>query len=76
MRLIFIILVFMIGCATVPHSTDVLVGYPMEGKVVWMYEDGRRSPYFIIDHEDFIEFLEREREIEKEKKDGVHTTVR
>ena len=75
MRLVIIILVFMMGCATVPHSTDVLVRYPMEGKVVWMSEDGRRSPYFVIDHEDFIEFLKLEQEIEKER-NGVHTTVR
>ena len=66
--LIYAYVVFLFACASVPQSTDVLVRYPVEGKIVWMSEDGslNRQPYFIIDHEAFIEFLNREREIERE----------
>ena len=69
--LAIIIVVLFVGCASVPHSADVLVRYPMEGKIVWMSEDGsmKRSPYFVIDHADFLEFLKLEREIEREKQE-------
>lgn len=68
-RLILVILVFMIGCASVPRKADVLVRYPMEGKIVWMSDDGSvsRSPYFVIDYADFLEFLKLEREIERKR---------
>lgn len=72
-RLITIFLaVILIGCATVPHSTDILVRYPVEGEIVWMSEDGSmaRKPYFVINHEDLLEFLKLEREIEREKEGG------
>jgi len=61
--------VFLIGCASVPRGADVLVRYPVEGKIVWMSEDGsmKRSPYFVIDHADFLEFLKLEREIERNR---------
>lgn len=71
---LIIILAFMVGCATVPHKADLLVRYPVEGEVVWMSDDGSmsRNPYFVINHEDLLEFLklerESEREIERERK--------
>ena len=70
--LLSLLLYLMVGCSTVPRKADVLVRYPMEGKIVWMSEDGsmKRSPYLVIDHEDFLEFIEREREIEEGKRKG------
>ena len=60
-----IVVVFLIGCSSAPYKTDLLVRYPMEGKIVWMSEDGsmNRNPYFVIEHEDFLKFLEHEREL-------------
>ena len=68
-----LLLYWMVGCASVPSKADLLVRYPVEGKIVWMSEDGsmKRSPYFVIDHEDFLEFLEREREVEESKRKGL-----
>ena len=70
------------GCASVPREVDVLVRYPMEGKIVWMSDDGsiKRNPYFVIDHEDLIEFLEHERELllkaNGQENNGVYYKVR
>ena len=65
MKRLLLILVFLIGCSSAPHKADLLVRYPMEGKIVWMSEDGslKQNPYFIISHEDFLQFLEKEREV-------------
>ena len=60
-------MVLFMGCASAPRDVKVLVKYPMEGKIVWMSDDGsvKRSPYFVIEHEDFLKFLEYEREVER-----------
>ena len=63
--LLGLLLYWMVGCASTPHKTDLLIRYPVEGKIVWMSDDGsfNRNPYFVIEHEDFIEFLKHEREL-------------
>ena len=58
-RLLLIVLLLFVGCSTVPQTADLLVRYPVKGEIVWMNQSGKivREPYFIIEHEDLVKFL-------------------
>ena len=58
-----VVVLFLIGCTTVPHKADLLVRYPVEGEVVWMSPDGsfKRAPYFIIDEEKLKKYFDEKK---------------
>jgi len=59
-----ILFVVFTGCATVPQKADLLIKVPIEGNIVWMSESGNTThdPYFIINYEDLMKFIEKEKE--------------
>ena len=65
--ILFIVICFFIGCASVPpHRTEILVSYPLEGEIVWVYPHGLndQKPRFVINYDnlqEFIEWLEKEK---------------
>ena len=60
-----VILSLLLGCNTVPHKTDILVRFPVGGELVWVIEDGKRVPYYIVDEDElkkYFEIVKKEKE--------------